>query len=60
MTAILVGVVFIILGLWGAVRWMQDLLVVLRGLGPISLFMGGIVAVVAGVSSLRPPRADSK
>lgn len=60
MTAIVVGVIFIVVGLWGVVHWASDLLAVLRGLGPVSVLLGGIVAVVAGISSFRPPRTDSK
>jgi hypothetical protein len=58
MTSILIGVVFIVAGAWGCVHWSHDLLVVLRGLGSISLLVGGVVALIAGVGSLQPRRKD--
>jgi hypothetical protein len=58
MIAILVGLIFIGAGFWGLVTWSSDFLSVMRGLGPISLFLGGIVGILAGVSSLQARRKN--
>ena len=60
MAAILIGVVFVLVGLWGVAHWVHDLVAVLKGLGPISMVLGGVIAIVAGISSLRPPRTGPK
>lgn len=56
MIAILVGFSFVCLGAWGVAHWFSDFLVVMRGLGPVSVLLGGFVAVVIGFSSLQPRR----
>jgi hypothetical protein len=35
------------------------LMVVVRGLAPVSILVGGVVAVVAGLATLRPQRRDA-
>jgi hypothetical protein len=52
MISILVGLVFIAAGIAGIVRWFPDFLGAVRGLAPLSLLLGGIVAVIVGVGSL--------
>ncbi|MFN0118295.1 MAG: hypothetical protein ACKVQC_08425 [Elusimicrobiota bacterium] len=56
MTAVLIGIVFIFLGIWGMISWSSEFIVILKGFLPLSLFFGGVVAVMAGVSSLVPKR----
>lgn len=58
MTAVLVGLVFIAGGLWGIARWFPDFMATLRGIGPVSILIGGVVAVIAGLSSFRGGRVD--
>lgn len=53
MTAVLFGIAFVLFGLWGMNHWFSDLLLILRGLAPFSLFLGGVVALVVGLSSFR-------
>lgn len=62
MTAVILGIVFILLGLVGMSRWFDELLSTLRGLGPLSLFLGGVVTLVVGLTSFRPTKKseDSK
>jgi len=56
MIAVLVGLVFVVLGAWGIARWFGEFLLVMRGIGPVSVLLGGLVAVVTGFSSLQPRR----
>lgn len=60
MTAVVIGVVFIFLGGWGLIHWFSDFLVVLRGFGPISVFLGGLVAVMSGIASFRGSSTDDQ
>lgn len=57
MTSIIIGFGFIAAGLWGLAVWFQDFVMVLKGIIPISVLLGGIVAVAAGVSSFQTRRA---
>lgn len=59
MIAVLVGLVFVVLGAWGIARWFTDFLLVMRGLGPVSVLLGGLVAVVTGFSSRQPRRRSN-
>ncbi|MCG3205408.1 MAG: hypothetical protein KCHDKBKB_02129 [Elusimicrobia bacterium] len=58
MTAVVIGCVFIFLGGWGLLYWFQDFLTLIRGLGPISVLVGGLIALVAGISSFRASDAQ--
>lgn len=58
MTAVVIGILFIVLGAYGLLSWFHDFVTVLRGFIPFSILVGGLVAVVSGISSLRPKRSD--
>lgn len=60
MIATLIGCLFIIFGFWGILAWFPDFLTILRGFVPISLVLGGLVAIASGLGSLRKPRAHEK
>ena len=60
MISVLVGAVFVILGGAGIAFWFSDFLMVIRGFGPVSLFLGGLVALLTGFSSLRPRRRSNE
>lgn len=60
MLSILVGLVFIALGISGILAWFPDFLVMLRGFGPLSLLLGGIVAAIMGFASLMRRSTDEK
>ncbi|HDI45808.1 MAG TPA: hypothetical protein ENF60_00540 [Candidatus Omnitrophica bacterium] len=50
---LVVGVIFVILGIWGVVVWWPDFLTVLKGGGtPFLAFIGAIMAIAA-VSEIR-------
>jgi hypothetical protein len=60
MTAIFMGLIFILLGFWGILYWLGDLILIVRGLGPVSLLVGGLVSVIAGVASIQSRRKNQK
>lgn len=50
---LILGVIFVILGIWGVVAWWPDFLTVLKGGGcPLLAFIGAIMAIAA-VSEIR-------
>ena len=53
MLAIVVGLVFIVLGLWGVVCWWTDFLMMMRGSMPVMIVFGGSLAVIAGITSIK-------
>lgn len=53
MMAVIVGLVFFVGGLWGMLHWFPAFLVFLKGMIPVSLFIGGIVAIIAGFSGIQ-------
>ena len=53
MLAIVMGVIFVTLGLWGVFAWGWEFVVVIKGLIPAMFVCGGILAVIAGITSLR-------
>ena len=59
MTAIFVGIIFIVVGAWGLIHWFGDFLAFVRGMVPVSFFLGGLMAFVAGVATLRASRRDN-
>ena len=50
---IVIGVIAVLLGLRGLTAWWGDLLVVLRGSLPAVFILGGVIAVIAGISEIR-------
>lgn len=53
MLAVLFGLVFMALGLFGIVVWRHEFFLVVRGLAPVMILCGGLLAVVAGFSGFR-------
>ena len=53
MISILLGLLTVALGGYGVYLWFGTLLTVLKGLLPISFVCGGIIAIIAGLSSLK-------
>ncbi len=51
--SLLVGSIITIVGLILLIAWWYEFLFVLRGTLPVILILGGIVAVLAGISELR-------
>jgi hypothetical protein len=53
MLAVITGLAFVVLGLWGILGWWSDFAMFLRGSVPFMLFVGGLLAVIAGVTSIK-------
>ena len=47
------GIIAILLGLLGLIKWWGDLLLVLRGTVPGFLILGGLIALFTGISELK-------
>lgn len=56
MISTLIGILFVVIGFMGTLRWAEEFAVILRGLIPVSLILGGLVGILAGVSSLQARR----
>ena len=50
---IVIGVIAVFLGLNGLVAWHGDLFIVLKGSLPAIFILGGVIAVIAGLSELK-------
>lgn len=53
MVALVVGLVFVVIGVLGIARWLPDFVVIIKGLVPIMLLFGGLLAIVAGITSIK-------
>lgn len=51
--AVITGLAFVVLGLWGMIGWWSDFVTFLRGSVPFMLCIGGLLAVIAGVTSIK-------
>ena len=56
MLSAVVGLLVCALSIGGMFHWKGELLLVLKGLLPLSFLVGGLLAVIAGLSSLKPGR----
>ena len=52
MLAVILGIVFIVAGGFGVFVWKNDFFLVIRGLVPFMLVIGGFISVVAGVTNI--------
>ncbi|RLB16290.1 MAG: hypothetical protein DRG82_09485 [Deltaproteobacteria bacterium] len=57
MTALLGGIVALVLGLIGIIVWWGDFLEILRGSVPLILLLGGALATYLGFEELKDKRA---
>ncbi|MBI2118749.1 MAG: hypothetical protein HYT97_03875 [Elusimicrobia bacterium] len=53
MMSIVLGLCSLLLGSWGVYFWFGNFIFLLKGLLPISFVCAGIIAILAGISSLR-------
>jgi len=60
MLAILVGILFIVVGCFGVLVWTPDFIVVVRGFMPFMIAIGGVISVIAGISSIKDRLDKSK
>lgn len=59
MISIAVGLIFIVAAVWGMSVWRADAQALLRGILPILFFVGGALAVLAGISGIRDSMLDA-
>jgi len=52
MLAVILGLIFVAAGGFGVFVWYGDFLVVIKGLMPFTLAVGGVISVIAGVTSI--------
>ncbi len=53
MGALIGGIIAVVIGVIGIVRWPTDLLVVLKGSVPLMIALGGLLAIIAGITSIK-------
>ena len=53
MLALIVGLVFSAIGLVGIVKWFDSFKDVLKGSIPAMLLCGGLLAIIAGITSIK-------
>ncbi len=58
--SILGGALAILLGLWGIMSWWWSFVELLKGSIPCFLIMGGLIALLAGISELKDEIAAKK
>ena len=60
MPSVIFGLLALALGLWGLTAWWWSVTEALRGLVPVALIALGLVALAAGVQTVREPRNGKK
>jgi hypothetical protein len=60
MLSAFLGMLVSVASLWGMWMWRDELMLVLRGLLPLCFFLGGLVAVIAGLSIFARPASDKR
>lgn len=55
--AIVIGLFFVAIGLWGLNRWIPEFLALVKGLVPLVFLTSGILAIVVGLTSLGSRRS---
>lgn len=53
MINVIAGLIAIVLGIWGLKVWWWSFSELLRGLIPLVLIIGGLVAIAAGISGVK-------
>lgn len=53
MLAVITGLVFLVLGLWGIIEWWPNFVAFLMGCVPVMIAVGGFLAVVAGLTGIK-------
>lgn len=60
MLAVILGLVFVVLGFWGVVAWWVSFKLVLKGLVPAMILCGGLLSVIAGIASIKDAMASKE
>ncbi len=53
MLALIVGIIVAAIGIWGVKVWFPDFIMVLKGSIPALLVCGGLLAIIAGITSIK-------
>lgn len=53
MLALVIGLVFVILGIVGLMQWFKEFIMILSGSVPAMLVCGGLLAIIAGITSIK-------
>lgn len=53
MSLLIAGAIATVFGLFGLFTWWNDLLIILKGAGPLVLILGGILAVYVGYDDMQ-------
>lgn len=56
MFIIIGGIISAVLGILGVIAWWGDFVLMLRGLAPIVLALGGLIAIWAGIDEIKTNR----
>ncbi len=60
MLHVIIGLVFLVLGVFGIISWWSDFGLVLRGLIPFLLLIGGLIAIGSGLSKVNLENSESE
>jgi|YNPNPStandDraft_1061719.scaffolds.fasta_scaffold99466_2 hypothetical protein len=53
MIALIIGIIVVVLGVVGIVQWFSDFVSVLKGAVPPMFVCGGLLAIIAGITSIK-------
>jgi hypothetical protein len=57
---VVIGIIVVILGLAGLIRWSHPFIMILKGSIPIMLVFAGAIAVIAGLSEIKDEAIGKK
>lgn len=60
MKVLIVGIVALLLGLWGLIVWRVEFVDILQGAVPFLLLVGGLIATYAGIASAKDEAVRKK
>lgn len=60
MSLLIGGVVFAVLGLISLIFWWADFMIIIRGAFPISLLLGGALAVYVGIDEIQDKMREER
>lgn len=53
MGALIGGLIAVALGVWGIVSWFKDFGMVIRGSVPLMVALGGLLSIIAGITTMK-------
>jgi hypothetical protein len=58
--AIIAGLVAMVCGVWLVIEWWDEFVILVKGCIPPILFFGGLIALIAGISSIKDAARTKK